>query len=440
MKKSNITAIALYAALMSTTGFAFAKATTSTDCGTSPSCISMGDATSKENTVSQVNPTTASNGNDLGNDNTVKTNITGGNTTSTGGTTTSTGGTNTATGGTYTTGALSAQGGSIGNTDNASSATTGASTSSIGNTSTGGNSLTGGTQTAQTGASTSSTGAVTVNPNNTNGQSLADNSTRNTASQATGGSVGNTSTASKATGGSVGNTSTGASTSSTGAVTLTPINTQGMTDASTRNTQQQQSLTGGATTVTPTSNQNASANNSAKTGSNTSSTHVDAADRSTTNYRSVALVLPSVGVTAPSTVAVGNIIKETMACGVLQSVQRDTVKGTYMGLFKRSQIDLGTDDSLVPFTNETGEEVYYKRVLGSDGKYRLMGHQPIIYTTMLSVSGARNLSLGGGGSQQEWGQAGVGASSAMNRLVSKIQLLSCVMAVEQVPTVARIKQ
>ncbi len=398
MKKSNITAVALYAALMSTTGFAFAEATTSTDCGTSPSCISMGDATSKENTVSQVNPTTASNGNDLGNDNTVKTNITGGNTTSTGGTTTSTGGTNTATGGTYTTGALSAQGGSIGNTDNASSATTGASTSSIGNTSTGGNSLTGGTQTAQTGASTSSTGAVTVNPNNSNGQSLADNSTRNTASQATGGSVGNTSAASN------------------------------------------QSLNGGATTVTPTQIASTNAKNSAETGSNTSVTNVDAADRSTTDYRSVALVLPSVGVTAPSTVAVGNIIKETMACGVLQSVQRDTVKGTYLGLFKRSQIDLGTDDSLVPFTNETGEEVYYKRVLGSDGKYRLMGHQPIIYTTVLSVSGARNMSLGGGGSQQEWGQAGVGASSAMNRLVSKIQLRSCEMAVEQVPTVARIKQ
>ena len=398
MKKSDIAAVALYAALLSTTGFAFAKATTSTDCGTSPSCISMGDATSKENTVSQVNPTTASNGNDLGNDNTVKTNITGGNTTSTGGTTTSTGGTNTATGGTYTTGALSAQGGSIGNTDNASRATTGASTSSIGNTSTGGNSLTGGTQTAQTGASTSSTGAVTVNPNNTNGQSLADNSTRNTASQATGGSVGNTSAASN------------------------------------------QSLNGGATTVTPTQIASTSAKNSAETGSNTSVTNVDAADRSTTDYRSVALVLPSVGVTAPSTVAVGNIIKETMACGVLQSVQRDTVKGTYLGLFKRSQIDLGTDDSLVPFTNETGEEVYYKRVLGSDGKYRLMGHQPIIYTTVLSVSGARNLSLGGGGSQQEWGQAGVGASSAMNRLVSKIQLRSCEMAVEQVPTVARIKQ
>ena len=420
--KKTIIALAILAASYP----AIADTTTTTDCGTAPSCVSMGDASSKDNTVSQVNPTTASNGNDLSNENLVKTNITGGNTTSTGGTTTSTGGTNTATGGTYTTGALSAQGGSIGDTSNQSSATTGASSSSIGNTSTGGNSLVGGTQTAQTGASTSSTGAVTVNPTNSNGQSLADNSTRNTAS--------------KATGGSVGNTSTGASTSSTGAITLKPTNTQGLTDASTRNTQQQQSLTGGATTVTPTSNQNAAAHNSAKTGSNTSTTNVDAADRSTTNYRSVALVLPSVGVTAPSTVAVGNIIKETMACGVLQSVQRDDVKGTYLGLFKKSEVNLGTDDTLVPFVNEAGEETYYKRVLGSDGKYRLMGHQPIVYTTQLSVSGARNLSLGGGGSNQEWGQAGVGASSAMTRLVSKIQLRSCVAAVEEVATVTRIKQ
>ena len=67
MKK---TVIAL--ALSLVTVSAFAGTTASTDCGTSPSCISMGDATSKDNTVSQVNPTTASNGNDLGNDNTVK--------------------------------------------------------------------------------------------------------------------------------------------------------------------------------------------------------------------------------------------------------------------------------------------------------------------------------------------------------------------------------
>ena len=388
MKKS-IIALAILAAAST----AFAETSTNTDCGTSPSCVSMGDATSKDNAVSQVNPTTASNGNDLGNDNTVKTNITGGNTTSTGGTTTSTGGTNTATGGTYTTGALNAGGATVGNTDNASSATTGASTSSIGNTSTGGNSLAGGTQTAQTGASTSSTGAVTVNPSNSNGQTLADNSTRNTNSQSAGGAANSN-----------------------------------------------QSLNGGTTTVTPTQTASTAANNSAKTGSNTSTTNVDAADRSTTNYRSVSLVLPSVGVTAPSTVAVGNIIKETMACGVLQSVQRDEVKGTYLGLFKKSEVNLGTDDTLVPFVNEAGEETYYKRVLGSDGKYRLMGHQPVVYTTQLSVSGARNLSLGGGGSNQEWGQVGAGSSSAMTRLVSKIQLRSCVAAVEEVATATRIKQ
>ena len=376
--------------------------TNSVDCGGASTCmpdqtLNQGDNTSTKTAQQDLNGNAVTISPVLTDENVNKNNITGGNTTSTGGTTTSTGGTNTATGGTYTTGALNAGGATVGNTDNASSATTGASSSSIGNTSTGGNSLAGGTQTAQTGASTSSTGAVTVNPNNTNSQSLADNSTRNTSS--------------KATGGSVGNTSTGASTSSTGAVT-----------------------------VTPTSNQNAAANNSAKTGSNTSTTNVDAADRSTTNYRSVALVLPSVGVTAPSTVAIGNIIKETMACGILQTVQRDDVKGTYLGVFKKSEVNLGTDDTLVPFINEAGEETYYKRVLGSDGKYRLMGHQPVIYTTQLSVSGARNLSLGGGGSNQEWGQAGVGASSAMTRLVSKIQLRSCVAAVEEVATVTRIKQ
>ena len=175
MKKS-IIALAILAAAST----AFAETSTTTDCGTSSSCVSMGDATSKENTVSQVNPTTASNGNDLGNDNTVKTNITGGNTTSTGGT-------NTATGGTYTTGALSAQGGSIGNTNNQSSATTGASTSSIGNTSTGGNSLTGGAVTvtptsnqnaaannsAKTGSNTSTTNVDAADRSSTVYQSLA---------------------------------------------------------------------------------------------------------------------------------------------------------------------------------------------------------------------------------------------------------------------------
>ena len=60
MKK---TVIAL--AILAAASTAFAETSTTTDCGTSPSCVSMGDATSSDNTVSQINPTTASNGNDL---------------------------------------------------------------------------------------------------------------------------------------------------------------------------------------------------------------------------------------------------------------------------------------------------------------------------------------------------------------------------------------
>ena len=424
MKKSNITAIALYAALMSTTGFAFAKATTSTDCGTSPSCISMGDATSKENTVSQVNPTTASNGNDLGNDNTVKTNITGGNTTSTGGTTTSTGGTNTATGGTYTTGALNAGGATVGNTDNASSATTGASNSSIGNTSTGGNSLVGGTQTSSTGASTSSTGAVTVNPNNTNGQSLEDNSTRNTAS--------------KATGGSVGNTSTGASTSSTGAVTVNPTNTQGLTDASTRNTQQQQSLTGGSTTVTPTSNQNAAANNSAKTGSNTSTTNVDAADRSSTVYQSLAYALPDMPAVVATNLATAQMTKTVGVCGPLVTIRRDQVTGVYQGLVFKSRIDQGHDDSVEAFIDNAGNEQLFK-VVNVAGRQMLSGHQLHITSAVISLGGARQLGIGGGSVSGDYGQASAGSSSQTQRLVTNVQAVPCVVGVLDAAPVNRIK-
>ncbi len=390
MKK---TVIAL--AILAAASPAFAETSTTTDCGTSPSCVSMGDATSKDNTVSQVNPTTASNGNDLSNDNTVKTNITGGNTTSTGGTTTSTGGTNTATGGTYTTGALSAQGGSIGNTDNASSATTGASTSSIGNTSTGGNSLVGGTQTSSTGASTSSTGAVTVNPNNTNGQSLADNSTRNTTSQATGGSVGNT--------------STGASTSSTGAVT-----------------------------VTPTSNQNASANNSAKTGSNTSTTNVDAADRSSTVYQSLAYALPDMPAVVATNLATAQMTKTVGVCGPLVTIRRDQVTGVYQGLVFKSRIDQGHDDSVEAFVDNDGNEQLFK-VVNVAGRQMLSGHQLHITSAVISLGGARQLGIGGGSVSSDYGQASAGSSSQTQRLVTNVQAVPCVVGVLEAAPVNRIK-
>ena len=354
MKKS-IIALAILAAAST----AFAETSTTTDCGTSSSCVSMGDATSKENTVSQVNPTTASNGNDLGNDNTVKTNITGGNTTSTGGT-------NTATGGTYTTGALSAQGGSIGNTNNQSSATTGASTSSIGN------------------------------------------------------------------------TSTGASTSSTGAITLKPTNTQGLTDASTRNTQQQQSLTGGAVTVTPTSNQNAAANNSAKTGSNTSTTNVDAADRSSTVYQSLAYALPDMPAVVATNLATAQMTKTVGVCGPLVNIRRDQVTGVYQGLVFKTRIDQGHDDTVEAFIDNNGNEQLFK-VINVAGRQMLSGHQLHITSAVISLGGVRQLGIGGGNVGSDYGQASAGSSSQTQRLVTNVQAVPCVVGVLEAAPVNRIK-
>ena len=335
MKKS-IIALAILAAAST----AFAETSTTTDCGTSPSCVSMGDATSKENTVSQVNPTTASNGNDLGNDNTVKTNITGGNTTSTGGT-------NTATGGTYTTGALSAQGGSIGNTNNQSSATTGASTSSIGN------------------------------------------------------------------------TSTGASTSSTGEITLKPTNTQGLTDASTRN-------------------QNAAANNSAKTGSNTSTTNVDAADRSSTVYQSLAYALPDMPAVVATNLATAQMTKTVGVCGPLVNIRRDQVTGVYQGLVFKTRIDQGHDDTVEAFIDNNGNEQLFK-VINVAGRQMLSGHQLHITSAVISLGGARQLGIGGGNVGSDYGQASAGSSSQTQRLVTNVQAVPCVVGMLEAAPVSRIK-
>ena len=298
--------------------------------------------------------------------------------------------------------------------------------------------MAGGTQTAQTGASTSSTGAVTVNPNNTNGQSLADNSTRNTASQATGGSVGNTTTASQATGGSVGNTTTGASTSSTGAITLKPTNTQGLTDASTRNTQQQQSLTGGAVTVTPTSNQNAAANNSAKTGSNTSTTNVDAADRSSTVYQSLAYALPDMPAVVATNLATAQMTKTVGVCGPLVTIRRDHVTGVYQGLMFKSRIDQGYDDSVEAFIDNEGNEQLFK-VVNVAGRQMLSGHQLHITSAVISLGGARQLGIGGGSVSGDYGQASAGSSSQTQRLVTNVQAVPCVVGVLDAAPVNRIK-
>ena len=72
-----------------------------------------------------------------------------------------------------------------------------------------------------------------------------------------------------------------------------------------------------------------------------------------------------------------------------------------------------------------------------DGSVRLMGHQAIIFSTVVTVAGGRNIALGGGSSEGSWGQAGGGSTGSNNRLVTNIQLIPCEIGtlVRQAPPV-----
>ena len=119
------------------------------------------------------------------------------------------------------------------------------------------------------------------------------------------------------------------------------------------------------------------------------------------------------------------MIKETLACGPLQSVEKEKVDGTYIGLFSKTRVDQGWTYHLAPKVDANGKQAYYKYVRLVNGDINIVGHQPVLVYAVIGISGARNFALGGGGGNGDWGQGGVGASSSMQRLVSEIQLRDC---------------
>lgn len=129
----------------------------------------------------------------------------------------------------------------------------------------------------------------------------------------------------------------------------------------------------------------------------------------------------------PSTAVVGNIETHVTACGPLQQVIKTPVKGTYVGVFKNTSIDLGEDMELAPVRDEAGNEVYYAEkmfVEGSEKVIRRFGSQVYITTALPNVSGASTFSIGFAGSSGG-GNGGAGSSSAMTRIVTKVMVISC---------------
>ena len=134
---------------------------------------------------------------------------------------------------------------------------------------------------------------------------------------------------------------------------------------------------------------------------------------------------PIVPPTPPSTLAIGNIIKETSACGPLQQVVRQPVAGAFIGLTRTASVAQGWSDDLAPYRDSSGATVDYHRIVQPNGDVRLYGHQVIMFTTTIGVSSTRNVALGGGGNGGAWGQGGMGSSSSNQRMVTTIQLREC---------------
>ena len=160
-------------------------------------------------------------------------------------------------------------------------------------------------------------------------------------------------------------------------------------------------------------------------GSGNSTTQVDASDNSVYNNKTI--FIPAIVPPTPSSqLAVGNIVKETSACGPLQSIVQREVNGTFHGLFTTTDVPQGYHQELAPYVDANGVEQQYKHVpLPTGDGYRVYGHQVTQYTTVVGVSGARNIAIGGGGSSGSWGQGGMGTSSANQQLVTTLQLRLC---------------
>lgn len=168
------------------------------------------------------------------------------------------------------------------------------------------------------------------------------------------------------------------------------------------------------------------ANTASNDSSGNSDVRVDASDRSVTNYESQALVIPTIMTAAPALVANPALVVDRGACGPRMTKVQERVNGTYVGVFKRSSIDLGVDDELVP------AEEPYRYWTSPSGVQHVFGHQIVTYASVNGVAASRSLGLGGGRTGGDWGQAGASSGSSVQRTVIRVQLHEC-----EVQTIAR---
>lgn len=154
---------------------------------------------------------------------------------------------------------------------------------------------------------------------------------------------------------------------------------------------------------------------------------VDASDRSSTHYEAQALYLPTIQTAAPALVAGPTLVVDRGVCGPRQAKRQERVTGTYVGLVKRSTIDLGVDDELVPADEP------YRYWTDPQGVTHVFGHQVVTFASVNGVAASRALGLGGGKTGGDWGQAGASSGSSVQRTILRIQLQECELPLQSAP-------
>lgn len=198
-------------------------------------------------------------------------------------------------------------------------------------------------------------------------------------------------------------------------------------DASSKNNLTNNTLTANTNNVEG-SKAGAVSGSESKSGANSGSVSGSGANNSTTlggdttNVNSKVLWLPShVVPVPPSLVASSTVTTLVGTCGVLQDLVTDKVEGTFNGILFDSKVDLGVRQHLVPAKTPFKEYKYGNITY-------LIGHQPIIFSAVLSTSGARQFGLGGNSNNGGGASGSVGASSGMQQMVQQIQLTECIMS------------
>lgn len=126
----------------------------------------------------------------------------------------------------------------------------------------------------------------------------------------------------------------------------------------------------------------------------------------------------------PTITTSGPMETHVTQCGPLMHIIKTPVKGTHVGIFSNTYIDLGNDMELAPVYDRNGVQVYYTEQKFANGVTRLFGSQAIITTALPNVSGASTFSIGYA-NNSGGGNGGAGSSSAMSRIVTKVIVSQC---------------